>query len=230
MRFLDILKDILWPKKCYNCNKIWSFLCKSCLWEIWFFEEICPVCKTKSKNYEVHEKCKNWVYYDNIIILTHYRNKIIKKLIKDWKYYNKKDIFIDFSYYLSNLLKLNYDLNQKTIIIPTPMYFLKKLIRWYNQAEILAYKISKNIDLPYNNKIIKKLKWTKRQSSLNKKERLSNLEKSFFLNKKDFLKFKDYDFIIVDDVFSTWTTINEISKILKQNWIKKIIWLILASD
>jgi predicted amidophosphoribosyltransferase len=34
---------------------------------------------------------------------------------------------------------------------------------------------------------------------------------------------------LVDDVISTWTTVNEISKILKQNWAKKVITLTIAS-
>ena len=41
---------------------------------------------------------------------------------------------------------------------------------------------------------------------------------------------KDKKVIIVDDVVSTWATINEISSILKQKWVKKIIWLVVASD
>jgi len=35
-----------------------------------------------------------------MIILTHYQNKIIKKLIKDAKFYQKKDILKDFGVYL----------------------------------------------------------------------------------------------------------------------------------
>jgi len=34
----------------------------------------------------------------------------------------------------------------------------------------------------------------------------------------------------MDDVISTWTTLNEISKLLKNNWVKYVIWLIVASD
>ena len=37
-------------------------------------------------------------------------------------------------------------------------------------------------------------------------------------------------FILVDDVVSTWTTINEISKILKKSWAKNIIALVIASN
>jgi predicted amidophosphoribosyltransferase len=36
--------------------------------------------------------------------------------------------------------------------------------------------------------------------------------------------------VIVDDVVSTWTTLSEIAKILKKQWIKKVYGLCLASD
>jgi predicted amidophosphoribosyltransferase len=60
------------------------------------FSDICYVCKKKSENFIVHNKCKNNIYYDNLIILTHYKNNHISKLIKDLKFYNKKDILEDF--------------------------------------------------------------------------------------------------------------------------------------
>ena len=71
---------------------------------------------------------------------------------------------------------------------------------------------------------------TKQQSKLDRKTRLDNLKNSFTFNEKYLNLVKDKKVIIVDDVVSTWATINEISSILKQKWVKKIIWLVVASD
>jgi predicted amidophosphoribosyltransferase len=60
-------------------------------------------------------------------------------------------------------------------------------------------------------------------------ERLVNLKWVFKINKRKISKIKDKNIIIIDDVISTWTTINEIAKILKENGAKNIIWLIIAS-
>ena len=43
-------------------------------------------------------------------------------------------------------------------------------------------------------------------------------------------KIFEKNIIIVDDIISTWTTLNEMAKILKKNWAKKVIWLVIASD
>ena len=226
------LKDLIAPKKCYSCNKEWHFLCEDCLSKMSNFEPICYVCKGRSDNFNVHEKCKIDVYYDKIIILSHYKNKIISKLIKDLKFYSKKDIAEDFWNYLSEIFFENeiYKNTDDYIIIFPRMWFFKKLKRWYNHSEILAKYISKNTRIKLAKWYIKKIKTTRQQSLLSRQDRLINLNNSFKIADNKIDKIDKKVFIIVDDVISTWSTINEISKILKENWAKKVIWLIVASD
>ena len=232
INFLKLIKDIIAPKKCYSCNKEWHFLCNDCYFKLDNFESFCYICKRPIYNFEIHEECKEWIYFDKIIVLTHYKNKVIKKLIKDWKYYNKKDIFEDFWKYLWELFLDNENIkeNNDYLIISTPMYFLRKYKRWYNQAEILASHISKNTDIKYEKNVIKKIKNTEQQSKNSKFNRVKNLENSFKISKNKASKIINKNIILVDDVISTWTTINELSRILKQNWVKKVIWLVIASD
>lgn len=226
------LKDILAPKRCYSCNIEWHFLCEKCLSKMSNFEPICYVCKGKNDNFEVHKKCLPEVSYDKVIVLSHYKNNTISKLVKDLKFYWKKDISEDFWLYLSGLFLENeiYKNTDDYIIIYPPMWFIKKLKRWYNHSEIMAKIISKELWIVLEKKLIKKVRNTKQQSKLNRIDRLSNLSDSFIINNN---KIKDIDkkiVIIVDDVVSTWSTINEIWKLLKNSWYKKIIWLIIASD
>lgn len=225
------LLDIIAPKKCIKCEKIGNYLCKTCLEEIWYHEDICYVCKQKSKNFKTHWYCENdHTYFKQILILTHYKNFNIKYLIKQAKFHHKFEIFDDFAKYLITLLQNNLDTPESQIIlIPAPMFFLKKLWRWYNQAEILTKKIAKYWNYEYNSKIIKKIKHTKPQSHLSKVDRIINLQNTFKINLWELEKYKNHTFVIVDDVISTWTTFVEISKILKKHWITKIIWLSIAS-
>ncbi len=229
---IKFLKDILAPKKCYSCNKEWHFLCPECLSKIDVFEDVCYVCKGKTNNFDIHKSCLENVYYDKVIILSHYKNKHIKKLIKDFKFYKLKDIRDDFWEYLSKLFIENevYKNTDDYILIFPPMGFIKKLKRWYNHSELLTRTISKNIKIDINSKLIKKTKTTRQQSILSREKRLTNLNNSFKIAKNKIDNFDKKTFIIVDDVISTWSTINEISKVLKQAWAKKVIWLIVASD
>lgn len=233
MKIIDFLFDIISPKKCYSCWKIEDFLCEDCLLKIRDFEEKCYVCKKYSKNYENHKHCieNNNIFYNKILVLKHYKNFYIKRLVKQWKFYNKPKIL---EFFCEDLYKKFLE-NEKVknlenyLVISVPSYFLRRLKRWYNSSEVLAKRFSKISKIKYKN-ILKKVKQTKQQSKLSRQERLINLKDSFVFNKKflDFVNWKNI--IILDDVISTWSTINEISRILKQNWAEKIIWIMIASD
>lgn len=243
------IKDIIAPKKCYSCDKEWHFLCPECFEKIekkYYFDEICYVCKKYSKNFEVHENCKikfpllggdleRGIFYDKTIILTHYKIKIIKKLIHDFKFYHKKDIVDDFSELLiEKMIKYMWEelksfKKEDFIVISPPMSFFRKLKRWYNHSEVLAKLIAYNFGFKFEKNLIIKNKQTRQQSKLSKQERLTNLEKAFKINKNKVDIIDKKIIILIDDVISTWTTINEISKIIKTYNSIKIIVVTIAS-
>lgn len=228
----NFILDFIAPKKCYSCFKEWHFLCEKCMSKMSNFDSICYYCKGKTNNFEVHEKCLEKVFYDKIIIFSHYKEKKISKLIKDFKFYWKIEIWEELWKYISNSFLDNeiYKNTKDYIIIFPPKTFFEYLKRWYNSSKILAKFVWKNTWIKLEKNIIKKIKSTRQQSRLTRKERLLNLENAFKINKKLLDKIDKKIVIIVDDVISTWTTINKISEILKKNWAKKVIWLIIASD
>jgi competence protein ComFC len=196
------------------------------------YEEVCYVCKGKTENFNVHNNCKKDVYYDKIIILSHYKNKNISKLIKDLKFYNIKDIAEEFWNYLSELFFENeiYKNTDDYILLFPPMKFFKKLKKWYNHSEIIARYISKNTNIKLEKNLIKKIKTTRQQAILSREQRLKNLKNAFKIANNKIDNFDKKIFIIVDDVISTGSTINEISKVLKKAWAKKVIGLVVGSD
>ncbi len=229
---INFIKDIISPKYCYSCKREWHFLCPQCLQKLISHKPFCYQCKLISDKFEVHKKCQKNVYYDKIIVNFHYRDITIKKLITDSKFYSRQEIINDFWQSLSTMFFENEIIENKEdyLIIPSPMYFLRRLKRGYNHSEYLAKNISEKLDLKANNRLIIKVKHTKQQSKLSKNERVKNLENSFKINKKFIDLIQGKTIVVVDDVISTWTTINEIAKRLKQNWVKKVIWLLIASD
>lgn len=229
---INFIKDVISPKYCYSCKKEWHFLCPQCLQKIKKHHPFCYLCKEKNTGFETHEKCKKSVFFDKIIVYCHYRDNTIKKLIKDAKFYGRHEILYDLWLCLSTLLFENEKITKKSdyIIASTPMYLIRKLTRGYNHSDVLAKQISEKTSILYYHDMTKKQKNTKQQSKLSKKERENNLINAFELNKKYIEIIKWKNIIIVDDVVSTWTTINEIAKLFKNRWAKKVIWLVIASD
>lgn len=228
MKIFKFFLDLISPKKCYSCKKEWHFICQNCFDNEINYNSVCYVCKWNTKNYQVHETCKLSIYYDKVIILKHYKSKLISKLIKDAKFYNKKEILDEISFYLYDKFILNTKIIKTSdfLITSVPSHFLRKFIRWYNSSDILAKKLSKISQIQYKSNILSKIKLTKQQSKLDRKNRINNLKDSFVIKQS----VENKILIVIDDVISTWTTLNEVSKLLKEKWAVKVIWLIVASD
>jgi ComF family protein len=114
-------------------------------------------------------------------------------------------------------------IEKRTVIFP-PMKFLDKLLRTFNQAEILADRVAKAHDLKFDPKLLKKVRKTAHQAGLDYEERTKNLKDAFALTRC----VKGESFLIVDDVCTTASTIEEIAKLLKKNGAKNVNGLTLA--
>ena len=243
------LKDVLAPKKCYSCKKEWHFLCDECFAKQDNFEWFCYICKRKSLNFKIHKKClienkllswKNFndkkIYLDKVVVLTHYRNKVIKKLIIAFKFFGRKSIWRELWARLSILIEKNVNIWWESvnywdyIIIPVPLHFWRKIMRWFNQSEVISDEIWKMLNIYYSNKVVLRKKSTRHQSKLSQEKRIDNLRDAFKIDTKQLDKIDNKIVLLVDDVVSSGTTLNEIAKILKQNGARRVIGVVLASD
>ncbi|HRZ79508.1 MAG TPA: phosphoribosyltransferase family protein [bacterium] len=105
----------------------------------------------------------------------------------------------------------------RTVIFP-PMRFLDKFKRSFNQAEIMAEKIAVRHGLKIDPGLIRKVKRTEPQASLSYEKRQINLRDAFRLTKSA----ENGKFVLVDDVCTTFSTINTISKLLKDNGAQSV--------
>lgn len=207
-------------------------MCPKCLDEMRISNNKCFVCRKKTDSIFIHEKCKEWYYFDWVIALTKYKWTFSQKLIKKWKYHSRKDVFIDYWNYLWLLLKKilekefwNYK-KSDIILFSSPMQFWKKIFRWYNQADLITQEIGR-VTWVQILPLIKKTKWTKSQTKFWASGRWKNLNWAFLFNKKIDVQWKII--FIVDDVITTWSTVNNLAKILKEKWAKLVISISIAS-
>jgi len=191
-------------------------------------DEICYKCKKNSKNFQTHNFCR-WLYWLEQIVTCFYYTKEIKKYLLNFKYYHRKDLIEEvwsmmnlyFKIYFSNICKEN------VLITYVPMHWIRKyFIKWYNQWELLANYIWERNNIKVQ-KICKKIKWTKPQAKIkNREDRFKNLRDSFSLL---YIPKHIEAIIIVDDILTTWSTLEEISKLIKIKYPNiKIYWLVLA--
>jgi len=107
------------------------------------------------------------------------------------------------------LLTQNWEID---IICYVPLFDDREKERGYNQSRELAQHLSSIINIPICHDLYR-IKNTPTQTKLSKRERQENVKDCFrIINSK---QFKDLNILLIDDVFTTGSTTNEISKLLK---------------
>lgn len=108
------------------------------------------------------------------------------------------------------------------VIIPVPMYEKKKRKRGYNQAEVFAKALSELTGIPVQNEIVRRVRDTSPMKQLNYLERKKNLEKAFKLSESS-VKFKKV--LIVDDIYTTGTTIDVLAEELRLGGASEVYFM-----
>ncbi|MFN3780823.1 MAG: ComF family protein [Candidatus Kapaibacteriota bacterium] len=124
-----------------------------------------------------------------------------------------------------NLSLLTYDIDS---IIPVPIHRIRQKERGFNQAEIIARAIGNVIDRPVNVDLVSRKLYTQSQTSLHLSERIKNVQNAFEIN-LNLSKIKSRNFILVDDVITSGSTLYFCAKLLKENGANKLIIAVLTT-
>ncbi|MBE5868244.1 MAG: ComF family protein [Lachnospiraceae bacterium] len=111
-------------------------------------------------------------------------------------------------------------------IVPIPLHPRRIRKRGYNQAQVLASALGEQAGIPVYTNLLERCRDTAPQKELNALERQNNLKKAFKIYKNDV---KLSTIIIVDDIYTTGTTVDEAASVLLAGSVKKVYVLTLAS-
>ncbi len=225
MKIISELFDFIVPRFCISCdvqlttNEI--FTCKSCMAQIKFLSDA-EISKENKR------KFKETNFVDDYTSLYVFEESgKLQDLIHALKYSKKFKIGIFLGNILGEQKADSINSWNADLVIPVPLFHLKKIERGYNQAYFIAKGISKNLGIKTNTSIAKRIKDTATQTKLNKIERNDNMQNAFSIRKPKLVKGKSV--IVVDDVITTGTTILELAKMLKENGATKVYALSIAT-
>jgi ComF family protein len=122
---------------------------------------------------------------------------------------------------LGNILKQCLESHEfkGTLIVPVPLHRTRERIRGFNQAELIASRLG----LPVDNRLLRRRKDTPSQTGLTRNERKRNLAGAFEVSGK-----VRGTVIVVDDVYTTGSTMNEVSRTLKRAGAERVEVLTVA--
>ncbi len=231
-KFINNLKEfilnLIYPKhiKCIFCDEELDErakfdTCYKCAGNLPYITRPCLRCgkQINEGNDLVCYDCKKVNYsFISAHSVFEYKDEIISAVHK-FKYSSQKFLYEPFAEYMCEkfaTLNLSPD-----IITAVPLHINRERERGYNQAKLLATFISKKFNMKYLD-LCEKIKDNTSQTELDYKMRQENVKDVYKLLKNERKFIKGKSILLIDDIFTTGATTNEISKLLKSAGAKEI--------
>ena len=212
---IEKLIDFVYPPTCGICGKLNNdFLCKKCE-KVLETEAIYGVDKVLEK------------YFNEHLYIFVYQG-ILRRIILKYKFQEEAYLYKTFVNFLLKNENFFEKIKKYDTIVPVPISKKRKKKRGYNQSELLAKEIAYNANLVLEKESLYKIKDIVEQSKLNKENRLKNIQGVYELVNKEKLNKKKI--LLIDDIYTTGSTVNECSKVLRNAKPNKIGVLTLAKD
>ncbi|MFH2048417.1 MAG: ComF family protein [bacterium] len=205
--------DFIFPPLCAGCGKFESspsHICNKCLSQIQTFDKpICLNCEAEINSPSGCQHCNEnqfplYVYGDY--------HPVLKEIIIQYKFKNvlaPVDLLVDLFF-----KKFGDEINKikPTVLVPIPLHPIREHQRGYNQALILAEKLSLLSEIKISTELIYRVKKRKPQAKLDFKQRRKNIDGVF---EADDSHDKKESILLIDDVVTTGATVKEAKKILE---------------
>jgi len=224
---VDFVLDLLFPKRCVSCGKFGGYICSTCFLKIEFVENpVCPECQRQAIGGRTHPGCSRRFGLDGLVVSCKYRGPI-RKAIKKIKYRFAADIHKILVSLIADSI-WRFSLPKNIILVPIPLHKLRRNWRGFNQAELLASDLAKRFEENFLPNLLVRTVDTLTQVGLSRDERRKNIKGAFVVNQN--LKIKNQNFILVDDVFTTGSTMMEAAKVLKKAGAREVWAMAVALD
>jgi len=229
--FLHWLPTYFFPKICYDCGREGWFVCPDCRPKVAkaINSLICPNCQKQSPLGLTHPECRKPNGLDGLISYYRYAGWA-KEIVKDAKFglnphwRAMKELAEEFAITLSQKtfpkIITNNRFSNNSIVSPVPLHWGRKMKRGFNQAEIIAGPTAKLLNLPLMTNLIERSVYSLPQTLVGDASRRSNVRKAFAINRK--IKTLPDSVILIDDVWTSGSTMKECCRILKSAGIKRV--------
>ncbi|MCD7954878.1 MAG: ComF family protein [Lachnospiraceae bacterium] len=236
----------LYPPRCPCCDKIRPIgvsdlecVCEDCGGRLpWVREPACMLCgkPLDSHRAEVCRDCGRTRHlFDCGRAAFTYSGKIRHSVYR-MKFQNRRDYLDFFAAAMCLALEPYLCAWQPEILVPIPMHARKRAVRGYNQAELLAERISRRTGIPCEKNLLRCVRYTGNQKELDRIGRLKNLRGSFALNVSREGMPQTYGsgalperVLLVDDVYTTGSTMDEAARALKSAGVRQVYFIVLCT-
>jgi len=194
-------------------------------------QQLCIYCEKQLKQLSFSNAESGWHGELPTLIWGNY-NGLLKRAIANLKYDGKVNLGEIFGYWLgekwlNSALSKQY---QKLIVVPIPLHQEKLKSRGFNQSEIMAKSFCDLTKFTLKANGLKRVKNTAALFGLNVEERQKEIKDSLILGKDFEKKLPTQPILLLDDIYTTGTTVKEAKKALEKHHLKVIGVIALTSS
>ena len=232
MKAAGRLIEMIYPRRCPVCDDVVSrpglYVCDECREEFTkvseprcmkcgrgLFDETEILCRECAGRDHCFDSCRAAFVYDDVLKESMYR----------YKYGGRAEYADYYAEKMGDSMK-NYILSCRAdALVPIPLHKDRFRKRGYNQAELLAGRLSDRFNIPLRTDVLVRCAKTAVQKSLRASQRQNNLKKAFKIG-SDVVKLNNI--ILVDDIFTTGSTMDAAAKCLKEAGAANVFCIVLG--
>jgi len=165
-------------------------------------------------------------YCDGALSVFEYTGMVKESLIR-FKFYNKPSYYRTYARLIADRLEKVTDVRNYDMVMSVPLHKHREFSRGYNQAYLISKALSRIIKLRECSPVLKRERYTESQSLLDRQKRNQNVRGAFtVVNPK---KVSGKSILLVDDILTTGSTLEECGRVLKQAGAVKVFAVVVAT-
>ncbi len=226
VRVCESILNAVFPRRCVGCGLSrgngGGYLCGLCRDDIFVIgDPLCNTCGIPADidyDYPVEGfecgLCRRGGYrFDRARSLGLY-DSVLKDLIHFYKYRNQPGAIEEIEPFLRQFFDPRRMEYEGVAVVSVPLHMKKLKARGFDQAFVLAHAIADILEAPLLVRPLKRIRETHPQARKNREERLKNVKGAFAVVHPEAVFKKNI--LLVDDVFTTGSTVNEVTRVLKK--------------
>jgi len=216
----EAVLSLFYPPHCAECGRDTpggEHLCAKCAEGAKRIEA--PFCRQCSQPFEgditgtfTCSNCAGRKFHFDCAVAPYRANDVVREFIHRFKYERQYHLRHQLAAWAAAGLDDDRMRSQSfDALVPVPLHSARRREREFNQAEVIAGLLSRRAGVPVR-KAIQRTRFTTTQTRLDRQERMENLRGAFRVRHPEAVQ--DRHLILVDDVFTTGSTVEECARVL----------------
>lgn len=214
-RYWDSFRSLFFTGTCLSCGRpllpTERWLCSVCGVFEYLTENTCPRCGEPDIRGNCPKCARNKYHFNKAVSALRYTPGV-RGLIHGLKYQQMRGIAEILAIQCVKFYHLTSPLNPPDLIIPVPLHKTRLRERGYNQSRLLAEAIAGQMNWNWSDQLMQRVRYTSSQTGLDMDGRQDNIRGAFRVTEAVDVAGKTI--LVVDDVFTTGSTVNEMAALL----------------